>query len=106
MTPDQAALLLYAIGIAICAVRVVRDVRSIEEADPLNLCDRCRDIRREWMTIAPALRDRAPWLLPLMVVLVAATWPVTVPRMGWRKIRYRKHVCEEVRRAAWADTDE
>lgn len=99
MTPGQAALLPHAIGIAIVAVPITRRIRAIEEADPLDLCDSCRTFRRGWMTLAPAIRERAPWMIPLVVLVAAAMWPVIAPRNAWWVIRHRRlrHVCDRMK---------
>lgn len=96
VTPDQAALLIYTAGIALSTIPITREIRDIEEADPLTLCDPCRSFRREWMSIAPMIRERAPWLIALVILLTAATWPVVIPQKGWRVLRGRgwRHTCD------------
>lgn len=92
---DLAAVLIYVSGIAATAAWLTRALAEIEEADPLLLCDECRDLRRGWLSVGPKVAVHGDWLVAALIVGASASWPVIVPRRLWRKARRGawRHVC-------------
>ncbi len=102
---NTAALLIWALGIAPTAVYITRRLNFLERADPLLLCDYCRYHRRGLMTILSPIRELYPAMLPMIIVVVGATWPVVGPMRCWRVARRvqrggpLRHSCDYTRQA-------
>lgn len=93
VSPMQAALILYVAGAAVLAVATVKEMQKLEAADPMDLCDRCREFRREWLTAVSMVRAVWVGLLALAVVVVALTWPVTLPLAVYDRVARGRHRC-------------
>lgn len=97
IAPENIAALVWAAGTLPATLHTMRLALGMVEADPLRLCDDCREKRRRGNTMINAL---PLYLVAPMFILVGMAWPVLAPVRLFKHVTGRLHRCDRYRQTA------
>lgn len=94
----DAAIIIWAAGTAIVAFQTFKGYARLLTKDPLAMCDKCRDMRRENNS---RVKGTPPWLATTGLLISAMPWPlVYLVKIGrWLMGKGWNHSCTRAKQA-------